>query len=149
MTGTKYQRSKKNLWINPGFQGRMILLIVLVGFVCAVFNGYLYYAYVDDSYKFILKYSTLSQELIDQRHRDLFIFGVALAVATLLITLAIAAWALVITHRAAGAVYHVKRVIEAIRSGNVNERIHLREKDEFKDLAQSFNQMMDELQKKA
>jgi nitrogen fixation/metabolism regulation signal transduction histidine kinase len=59
----------------------------------------------------------------------------------------IAIWALFITHRAAGSVYHIKRVVEAIRSGNLSERVHLREKDEFQDLAQSFNQMMDELQK--
>jgi nitrogen fixation/metabolism regulation signal transduction histidine kinase len=147
MTEKKYQRSKKNLLIIPSFQGRMLLLIVLVGFACSIFNGYLYYDYVDDSYRFILKYSSLSQELIDQRHRDLFIFGMALGGASLLITLIIATWALVITHRAAGAVYHVRRVIEEIRSGNLTERVHLREKDEFKDLADSFNQMMDELQK--
>ena len=147
MTKTKYKRSKKNLWIIPSFQGRMILFIVMVGFVCAVFNGYLYYSYVDDSYRFILKYSSLSQELIDQRHHDLLIFAVALAAITLLITLIMAVWALVISHRAAGAVYHIKRVIEEIRSGNVKERIHLREKDEFKDVAESFNKMMDEMQK--
>ena len=147
MTNPKKQRSTKNLWLLPGFQGRIIFFIILVGFVCAAFNGYLYYSYVDDSYNFILKYSTLSQELIGQRHRDLLIFGVALGAATLLITLVIAAWALVITHRAAGAVYHLKRVIDEIRSGNVKQRVHLREKDDFQDLAASFNQMMDELQK--
>ena len=148
MTDKNYQRSKKNLWLNPSFQGRMMGLIILVGFVCAVFNGYLYYDYVDDSYKFILKYSSLSQELIDQRHRDLLVFGMALGGASLLITFVIAAWALVITHRAAGAVYHVRKVIEEVRAGNPAARVHLRQKDEFKELADSLNRMLDELQKK-
>ena len=147
MMDSKKQRSKRNLWINPGFQGRIVSLILILGFVCAAANGYLYYAYVDDSYDFILKYSSLSQELIDARHHDLLVFGVSLGLATLLMTLVIVALALVITHRAAESMDHIRRVIEEIRSGNVKERIHLREKDEFQDLANSFNQMMDELQK--
>jgi nitrogen fixation/metabolism regulation signal transduction histidine kinase len=147
MMDSKKRRSKRNLWIIPNFQGRIVSLILILGFVCAAANGYLYYAYVDDSYDFILKYSSLPQELIDERHRDLLVFGVSLGLATLLMTLAIVALALVITHRAAGSIYHIKGVIEKIRSGNVKERVHLRKTDEFQDLAKSFNQMMDELQK--
>lgn len=147
MMDSKKNRSKRNLWIIPSFQGRIVSLILLLGFVCAAANGYLYYAYVDDSYDFILKYSSLTQELIDERHRDLLVFGVSLGLATLLMTLVIVALALVITHRAAESIDHIKRVIEEIRSGNVRERIHLKDDDEFQDLAKSFNQMMDELQK--
>ena len=126
----------------------MILLFIFGGFGCALLNGYLYYAYVDDSYRFILQYSTLSQELIEQRHRDLLIFGIALAAASLVITLILAVWALVLTHRAAGAVYRINKVIGEIRAGNVTRRVHLRKKDEFRDLAAAFNQLMDELQAK-
>src|SRR5687768_4523619 len=139
---TQYRRSKKNLWLLPGFQGRMILLFIFGGFGTALLNGYLYYSYVKDSYTFILQYSTLSQDLIAQRHSDLFIFGIALAAASLLITLILAVWALVLTHRAAGAVYHIKKVIGEITAGDLTRRIHLRKKDEFKDLAAAFNQMM-------
>jgi len=146
MANPKKQRSKRNLLIMPGFQGRMILFIILAGFSCTILNGYLYYSYVVDSYAFILKNSTLSQDLIDLRYRDLYVFGLSLGGATLLVTIVIAIWALVITHRAAGSVYHARRVIEEIRAGNPKARIHLRAKDEFRDLANSFNQMMDELQ---
>ena len=144
---TRYKRSKKNLWLMPGFQGRLLLLFILGAFGSALLNGYLYYAYVDDSYAFILQYSTLSQDLIEQRHRDLLVFGIALALVSLVITLVLAVWALVLTHRAAGAVYHIKKVIGEIRAGDVTRRVHLRKKDEFKDLAAAFNQLMDEMQK--
>lgn len=147
MTDPQKQRSKKNILIMPGFQGRMVFLIILVGFVCTVLNAYLYYAYVVDSYDFIFKYSSLPQEVMDARYRDLFVFGAVLALANFLVILVIAIWALFITHRAAGSVYHINRVIDEIRSGNVGERVHLRDKDEFQDVAESFNQMMDELQK--
>ena len=132
----------------PGFQGRLILLFILGAFGCALFNGYLYYAYVDGSYTFILQNSTLPQALIEQRHRDLLIFGLALAAASLVVTSILAIWALVLTHRAAGAVYHLKKVILEIRAGNATRRVHLRKKDEFQDLAAAFNQLMDELHAK-
>ena len=66
----------------------------------------------------------------------------------LLIVLVISIWSLFVTHRAAGSVYHMKRVIDEIRSGNTRQRIQLRKKDEFQDLAKSINGMLDELQKK-
>ena len=140
------KRRKTRLLIMPGYQARMVFFVVLAGFICAIFNGYLYYAYVSGSYDFILKHSTLSQDLVAQRYDDLLIVGLGLGAATLLITFVIAFWALVITHRAAGAVYHIGRVVNEIRAGNVTARVHLRKKDEFKSLASAFNQMVDELQ---
>src|SRR6266511_1280073 len=83
-TGTSMeanQRSKKNLLIMRGYQGRMISLILLVGFVCTVFTGYIYYAYVKGSYDFILPYTTLPADLVAQRYNDLLVFGVALGIA--------------------------------------------------------------------
>ena len=134
--------------LDGGFQGRVVSFIVLAGFLCIGVTAYLCYAYVVDSYDFILRRSSLPQELIDERYRDLFTFLVSMSLVNLLIVAVIAIWALFITHRAAGSVYHMKRVIDAIKSGNAKERVHLREKDEFQDLARSFNAMMDELQKK-
>ena len=132
----------------PGFQGRLILLFVVGAFGSALLNGYLYYSYVDGSYAFIFQYSSLSQDLIAQRHRDLLVFGIVLVVASLVVTLILALWALVLTHRAAGAIYHVTRVIEEIRAGDLTQRVHLRKKDEFQGLASAFNRLMDELQAK-
>lgn len=148
MTGSKDQRSKKSILIDAGFQGRIVFFIVLAGFLCIAMTSYLYYSYVVDSYDFILKHANLPREIIDERYRDLYGLWVSLSLLNLLIILVIATWALVITHRAAGSVYHVKRVIEEIRSGNTGERVHLREKDEFQDLARSLNEMLDGLQKK-
>lgn len=148
MTDPRDKRSKKSILLDGGFQGRVVSIIVLAGFLCIGVTAYLCYAYVVDSYDFILRRSSLPQELIDERYRDLFTFLVSMSLVNLLIIVVIAIWALFITHRAAGSVYHMKRVIDEITSGNARERVHLREKDEFQDLARSFNAMMDELQKK-
>lgn len=147
MTDQKKQRSKWNLLLMPGFQGRIFLFIVLTGFVGTTINGYLYYSYVVGSYDFILPHAKLPQEIIDERYRELFTLWVSLTLITLLMILVIAIWTLFITHRAAGSVYHMNRVVNEIRSGNAKARVHLREKDEFQDLAASINEMVEELQK--
>lgn len=145
MTDRILQRRSKNVFIMPGFQGRMIFFVLLTGFCCIALNGYLYYAYVVDSYDFILKHSTLPEDLKDQRYRDLLVFGTSLGVATVVVTFVLAVWALFATHRAAGSVYRVQKVIEDIKAGDLNARVHLRGKDEFQDLARAFNEMMDRL----
>lgn len=148
MTGSKKQRGWKSILIDAGFQWRIVSIIVLAGFLCIAITSYLCYSYVVESYDFILRHSSLPQEIIDQRYRDLYGLWVSLGLLNLLIILIVAAWALVITHRAAGSVFHMRRVIGEIRSGNSSARVHLREKDEFQDLAKSLNGMLDELQKK-
>lgn len=147
MTASKEQRSSRSLLIDAGFQWRIVSFVVVAGFLCIASTSYLYYSYVVDSYDFILKHSSLPAEIIDQRYRDLYGLWVSLGSLNLLIILVVATWALVITHRAAGSVYHMKRVIGEIRAGNTKERVHLREKDEFQDLAKSFNEMLDDMQR--
>lgn len=147
MTNTDRRRFLRNILVAPGLQVKITFFIVLAGIICTALNSYLYYTYVVDSYDFILRYSTMPQELVYERYRDLYQFGLALFFITLALILIIAVWALALAHRTAGSVYRIKRVIGEIKAGNIKERIHLRDKDEFQDVAELFNQMMDDLQK--
>jgi HAMP domain-containing protein len=60
--------------------------------------------------------------------------------------LVMALMGVLLSHRTAGPLYHFKRVFDEIRSGNPKQRVRLRPKDEFQDVAKSFNDMMDSLQ---
>ena len=146
MTEEKQKRSKRNVLVMPLFQGRIVFIVALAGLLCTALNGFLYYSYIVDSYDFILQHARLTPEIKAQRYDDLFVFGLSLAVATLVTTLAIAIWGLFVTHRAAGSVYHLQRVIQEIKAGSTSARVHLRQKDEFQELAKSFNELMDQLQ---
>ena len=55
--------------------------------------------------------------------------------------------AVIITHRTAGPMVRFRATIDAISSGDDAARIRLRPSDEFQQVAQSFNQMMDRIQK--
>jgi len=138
----KKQRRWKNLLLIPGFQIKIVLFVFLAGMVCMSLNAYLYYTYIVESYGFIFRYSKLPQELIDSRYSDLFAFGVSLGAITIVVLLMVAIWILVMTHRAAGSIYHMKKVVDEIKAGNTGARVHLREKDYFQDFAASLNQLI-------
>lgn len=138
----KKQRSWKNLLLDPDFQVKITLFVFLAGIVCMSLNAYLYYTYVVESYGFIFKYSKLPQELIESRYSDLFTFGIALGAITIVVLSLVAIWVLVMTHRAAGSVYHMKKVVDEVRTGNTGARVHLREKDNFQEFAISLNQLI-------
>jgi HAMP domain-containing protein len=145
MANKRNKRSKKNLLLMAGFQGRVFFFIILTGFICIAINAHLYYLYVVGSYDFILRHANFPQDMIDDRYSELFTISISLTMLSLLTILLIATWTLFITHRAAGPVYHMNRVINEIRAGNTQARVQLRKKDEFQDLAKSFNELMDEL----
>lgn len=148
MNQTNHQRKPRNLMLDWGFQGSILLLIVASGLLCIGATAFLSYAYVADSYAFIFKHSSLPQDLVTSRYGDLYRFLLSLSLLNGAIVLVVAAWTLIVTHRAAGSIFHIKRVIGEIRAGNAAARVRLRQKDEFQDLAAAFNEMMDELQKR-
>ena len=148
MTIGKKQRSIRNVLVLSGFQGRVFYFILISGLLSLIATGSLYYLYVVDSYTFVLSHSKLPAELVNDRLDQLFLFWVSLTLIGALAVFVIASWALFITHRATGPVQHLAAVIGKIRAGDVSARVLLRKKDEFQDLAHSFNSMMDEVQRR-
>lgn len=142
------KRSKKAVFNLTGFRGRLIALIVIAGFVCVAIVSMLFYAYVLESYEFILKNSTLPEEIIADRYKELWGIAMAMGGIILLLVLVVAIWTLYITQRVSGPAYHLQRVIEEIRAGKLDERVHLRKRDEFQSLANAFNALMDQMQGK-
>jgi methyl-accepting chemotaxis protein len=145
---SKKQRSWKNLLLLPGFQGKITLFVLFGGIGCMGLNAYLYYIYVVESYDFIFKASRLPQEMIHDRYNDLFTFGISLGAITLAVILVIAGAVLVMTHRAAGAVYKMTKVVDEVSAGNTSVRVRLRDKDHFQDFAVSINRLIDSIDQK-
>jgi len=85
--------------------------------------------------------NTLEDNLYPQID-NLFLLGIPLF---LLLTLALAMF---LTHRVAGPVHHIGRVIREHRYGRRGQRIVLREGDYCEELANEVNSLLDELEKK-
>lgn len=48
------------------------------------------------------------------------------------------------SNRAAGPIFNMNRVLKSYKSGNKNERIRIRKKDFFQDLAKNMNEILEE-----
>jgi HAMP domain-containing protein len=142
------KRSAKAVFNLTGFRARLISIIVIGGFACVAVVTVMFYAYVLESFEFVLKYSKLPDDIVADRFSQLWGFAIAMGGIVLIIVLVVAVWTLYITHRVSGPTYHLHRVIEEIRAGKSDQRVQLRRSDELQELARSFNALMDETQGK-
>ncbi len=140
------RRKLKNILINRHYQGRLVITVLAFGFLACLFNGLLFYQYVSENYTPILAGDYLEPAITESLEQDLKNFAFTLLTLSLLAFCGLAYYLLVITHRAAGAAYHIHRVIKDIQNGKLTSRVHLREKDEYQELAESFNALMDQIQ---
>ena len=140
------RRKVKNMLINRHYQGRLVITVLAFGFLACLFNGLLFYLYVSENYTAILAGEYFEPTIMESLEQDLRNFAISLLMLSLLAFFGLAYYLLIITHRAAGAAYHIHRVIKEIQHGKLTSRVHLREKDEYKELAESFNALMDQIQ---
>jgi methyl-accepting chemotaxis protein len=139
------RRNLKNLLINPDYQLRYVFWLGITGLSLTAFNASLFYYYVRENYALLVELSPMTDEAKAQLYRELNEIVVKLAGISLLFLAVVAVIGVVYSHRTAGPMYKFKKIFGEIRSGNRGLRIQLRPKDDFKDVAESFNQMMDSL----
>lgn len=139
------QRRLGNVLINARYQLKYALLIVIVGLSFAVGSAVAFREYVKVNYQ-VLTHTTAITEEIEQIYvKELRRFTDTILILSAAFLVVLALWMLYITHRSAGPMYHFKRVFEAIKRGQRDQRIRLRPHDEFQDVAAAFNAMMDKL----
>ena len=141
----KSQRSLRNLLINPAFQLRYIFWMSATGVALIGLYSTIFYLYMRENYAILVDLSPMDQSAKDQLYRELGEIIIKLGALSAVFLTVIAVFGLILSHRAAGPLFHFKKVFEAIRAGSVDARIHLRPKDDFQEVAQSFNQMMDKM----
>jgi len=141
MSDKRYKR--KNYFIKKNFQGKLILgyfLFMVVG--CLIFMLALSYL-VSDSMTVVYSNNELQigqtpfmlfKQLI-AAHWIVIVLGAAMVVVI----------ATRITHRVAGPMFNLERSLDFMVDGRLDNVIHLRKKDEGKELAEKINQFNAEL----
>ena len=140
-----YQRKLKNLLINPKYQIKYIFWISLTGLGLVALNAGLVYHYVSENYAILVDLSPMTDEAKAQLYRELREIIIKLSLISIGFLSVVSFFGLIFSHRTAGPMYHFKRIFNAIKSGDTKARVHLRPKDDFQDVAQGFNEMMDSL----
>jgi methyl-accepting chemotaxis protein len=141
-----YQRNLKNLLINPRYQLRYVFWLTSSGFALVALNAVIAYSFIKENYLTLVDLSPMTDEAKTQLYAELRQLTLSLGGLSILFMVIISVMGILLSHRTAGPMYHFKRVFDEIRSGNRKQRVRLRPKDEFQDVAKSFNDMMDSLQ---
>lgn len=130
---------RKTYMIKKGFQSRLITVILLLVIIVANITGGLVYG--------VLKID-VSREWMES------VFGLsnaddvllpAIVISEILSFLIVGVISLFVSHRMAGPIYRFEKVTEGMSEGDFTIHVKLRDKDEFKDLADAFNSMINKL----
>jgi methyl-accepting chemotaxis protein len=137
------KRKLRNYLINPGYQIRYILWLTTTGLLLLAMNGWIFYHYISENYALLVELSPMTDESKNQLFLELREILVRLAVVSSSFMFVVMVLGLIFSHKAAGPLFHFKRVFEEIKQGKLGARVRLRPGDEFQDVAQAFNEMMD------
>ncbi|MCK5685962.1 methyl-accepting chemotaxis protein [bacterium] len=130
---------RKQYIVKKGFQSRLITIILLLVLIVANITGGLIYGVLrtDVSRGWLVNTFGLSDA------DDMLL--PAVLVAEIISFLIVGVISLFVSHRMAGPIYRFEKVTEGMSQGDFTIHVKLRDKDEFKDLADSFNNMINKL----
>ena len=129
------KRKIRNFLINKNLQLRLTLKIVVPAFLLSVLSGVLVFAIVWPLVTDVVSTGTITFL------QTLAIIGLCLG--SIGIICLIAAWGIIVTHRIAGPIYRVEQNLKRIVQGENIEPIHLRCGDEFQELVNLLNQLIE------
>ena len=149
-------QNRKHLLINPRFQVRMIATFVAISILMtASIFAFTYRSYhsflttLSEKKTEMSFYSDMVQQFLEKNvtvywvpeefKKELF---KKLVIFTLLLAFFVILWGVFTSHRIAGPLYRLNRHMLDSSEGKTTEPLHFRTKDEFQDLADSFNKNM-------
>ena len=143
MNKTPKNRAKRSIFlINGSFQIKYSLIFALIGVLIAVlFSAHIFYFLGEYLQVVIPDYIDHPQiyDFVISEKRKIFIY---LSVLILLLACFLFFMGIVITHKIVGPVMVIKRKINDVEQGDFGAYVKLRKGDEFKDLAEAFNNMV-------
>jgi len=140
-----FKRSWKNYLIDPTFQLKYAFWISGTGVMIVGSIAALFYRYIRENYAILVELSPMTDELKIHMWAELDRIMIQLGLISAIFLVCVTLLGIVLSHKAAGAVYQFKKVFRQIADGQTDTRIRLRPGDDFQEAAQEFNRMMDRL----
>ncbi|MBI4386761.1 MAG: methyl-accepting chemotaxis protein [Elusimicrobia bacterium] len=136
---------RKTYWILPDFQKRFLIrhLMLVGGSVLVTAAIVLAFIFWQDHFlraQFFMVTDQVGQEPVVLSRWQIVLPGIILTEALVLIFTS--ALGLAYSHRLAGPIYRIKKTLEAVHRGESVSEVHLRERDEFKELADAVNRIL-------
>jgi sensor histidine kinase YesM len=133
------QPKRRTYIVDKQFQYRFALTwMVMTGiYLLIIFGSFLYTTYVVSG-------QVHTPELQQQMVKFLKYTGVSISFVSVFFIL----YFLLLSHRIAGPAYHLRQSMDRIADGDIQFSVHLREKDYLKNVADSLNDLLDELKQR-
>ena len=142
------KRQFKNYFIHSKFQTGVLVRLLLMALVVVVVNFQVFRVVSEEAIRIVDGYVHLDPAVRLSLNQEFAWIGMLIVGLSALITLIFCGATIIVSHRAAGPMYRFRKVFEAIDSASSQERIRLRAKDDFQDVAEAFNLMMDRIGKR-
>lgn len=139
------RRKKRNILIDPEFQIKYMSILIVLGFGLVTLIGSMSYFFLKDKFVRIIESTELSETSRTLFTQDLWYISACIVLACIVFLVLVSVWALLMSHSVAGPMFHIKRVLTEIKNGNTGERVKLRPRDEFGDVADSLNELLDQI----
>ena len=108
----------------------------------------IFYYYVKENHEIFIELIDMSDEARAQMNKELFQITLGMGISGVLFLLLTGIIGIFLSHRIAGPLYKIQKTFEKIKDGDLTQRVFLRPKDELRDFAEDFNQMMDSIENK-
>jgi nitrogen fixation/metabolism regulation signal transduction histidine kinase len=140
---SKANRKLKNFIINPKFQMKYLFWITANSLVLMLGYIYIFYKYTKENYTYLVDMLDMTAEARNQMHAELNQILYTLIFFSVIFLIFTSIVGIVFSHKVAGPLHKLNLIMDKIKAGNKGVRAHFRPGDEFQDLAQNFNEMMD------
>ena len=139
------KRQFKNYIIDSKYQMKYTFWLSFSGMALILLNASIFYRYIRENYLILVEMSPMTEEAKTQLFSELHEVIIGLGAVSAVFIFIVFCAGIVLSHRTAGPLYHFKRVFETVKRGDHKARVRLRPKDDFQEVANSFNEMMDHL----
>lgn len=131
--------------INKPFQLKYVVMVILLIGVYSLFTGYAISVALTSAQKVVENIPNVGPDdlnMIQKQNKNMYTTMVFLLVLNVIVVGML--WILAM-HRIAGPMYRLRKNIDLLKTGTIPPPIRLRKGDEFRDLINDFNDMVEQL----
>jgi signal transduction histidine kinase len=110
-------------------------------------NSLVFYTFTKENYKILVDLSPMEDAVKHQLYLELNQIILLLTAASTASLILFGLLAIYLSHKTAGPLYRLKKEFKEIHSGKRGNKIFLREGDDFQEVMDDFNQVIDYLNK--
>lgn len=145
-----FKRSIKNYFIFPKYQLKfMFWVIVPAVLLVAIYFG-IFYSFINENYETFVELGPMSDEAKVVMNNELTSITYRLIASSIIFLVILCLIAVVISHKAAGPIYKLKKEFIRLKSKNSipDQKLFLRNGDDFNELFKTYNEYVESLKKK-